>query len=143
VSLEIGAKVLIEGRRLYNDLFLDLLQWLRAVGILRDLSGLSCASGESLKNPSFFLSRPAGADLSSARREGRLSSDGAEMTFDLAFRRAHALSHRRLRHRRRIADDIFAREKLLDASFGPARFLKTCEKLRAGVFRAGPGARGV
>ena len=29
-------------------------------------------------------------------------------------------------------DDVFAREKLLDASFGPARFLKTCEKLRAG-----------
>ena len=29
-------------------------------------------------------------------------------------------------------EDVFAREKLLDACFGPARFLKTCEKLRAG-----------
>ena len=40
-------------------------------------------------------------------------------------------------------DDVFAREKLLDACFGPARFLKTCEKLRAGRLPArGPGARG-
>ncbi len=29
-------------------------------------------------------------------------------------------------------EDVLAREKLLDACFGPARFLKTCEKLRAG-----------
>lgn len=28
--------------------------------------------------------------------------------------------------------DIVAREKLLDAAFGPARFLKTCERLREG-----------
>jgi predicted N-acetyltransferase YhbS len=28
--------------------------------------------------------------------------------------------------------DIHAREKLLDACFGPARFMKTCERLRAG-----------
>lgn len=30
------------------------------------------------------------------------------------------------------ADDVAARERLLDAAFGPARFLKTCEYLRAG-----------
>ena len=35
--------------------------------------------------------------------------------------------------------DVFAREKLLDAAFGPGRFLKTCEKLRAG----GAPARGL
>jgi predicted N-acetyltransferase YhbS len=29
-------------------------------------------------------------------------------------------------------DDVAAREALLDASFGPARFLKTCERLREG-----------
>jgi len=29
-------------------------------------------------------------------------------------------------------DDVEAREALLDAAFGPARFLKTCERLRAG-----------
>jgi predicted N-acetyltransferase YhbS len=29
-------------------------------------------------------------------------------------------------------EDVFPREMLLDACFGPARFLKTCEKLRAG-----------
>jgi predicted N-acetyltransferase YhbS len=28
--------------------------------------------------------------------------------------------------------DIYAREKLLDDAFGPARFLKTCERLREG-----------
>lgn len=28
--------------------------------------------------------------------------------------------------------DVLAREKLLDEAFGPARFLKTCERLRAG-----------
>ncbi len=28
--------------------------------------------------------------------------------------------------------DVFAREKLLDESFGPGRFLKTCERLRTG-----------
>ncbi len=30
------------------------------------------------------------------------------------------------------AADIAARERLLDAAFGPARFLKTCERLREG-----------
>ena len=30
------------------------------------------------------------------------------------------------------AGDVPARERLLDAAFGPARFLKTCERLRAG-----------
>jgi predicted N-acetyltransferase YhbS len=30
------------------------------------------------------------------------------------------------------AEDFCAREALLDAAFGPARFLKTCERLRAG-----------
>ncbi|WP_246721847.1 GNAT family N-acetyltransferase [Methylosinus sp. H3A] len=29
-------------------------------------------------------------------------------------------------------DDVAAREALLDAAFGPARFLKTCERLREG-----------
>ncbi len=32
--------------------------------------------------------------------------------------------------------DVLAREKLLDDAFGPARFLKTCERLRAGCLSA-------
>lgn len=32
--------------------------------------------------------------------------------------------------------DVAARERLLDAAFGPARFVKTCERLREGVLPA-------
>ncbi|MGA8171304.1 MAG: GNAT family N-acetyltransferase, partial [Methylocystis sp.] len=56
------------------------------------------------------------------------------MTFDLALRAAPlaAFAPAGFVIDDESPDDVFAREKLLDACFGPARFLKTCEKLRAG-----------
>lgn len=70
------------------------------------------------------------------------------MTYDLqlhdalagpqAFRLAPEIAQAGLKARGPIAiaeetaDDVAAREKLLDDAFGPARFLKTCERLRTG-----------
>jgi predicted N-acetyltransferase YhbS len=59
------------------------------------------------------------------------------MTFELAF--SHPVAAAPVRPLRRAfeildetAADIPARDALLDSAFGPARFLKTCERLRDG-----------
>lgn len=44
----------------------------------------------------------------------------------------HASAEFGLTIRDEIVTDVAARERLLDASFGPARFAKTCERLREG-----------
>jgi predicted N-acetyltransferase YhbS len=62
------------------------------------------------------------------------------MTFDLAHvaafappRGAPAASSRaKIFIAEETPADVYAREKLLDEAFGPARFLKTCERLREG-----------
>jgi predicted N-acetyltransferase YhbS len=51
---------------------------------------------------------------------------------DLAVRRLAPWAPARYFITDEVSVDVFAREALLDDAFGPARFLKTCERLREG-----------